>query len=75
MATIVKFGKVTDQERIDLVSYIPALEQLISSLHKSEGVIEIVKFSNGIDNQIATIDDLTANLKPLLQQIKTDINA
>jgi len=75
MATIVKFGQVTEQERTDLIAFIPALEQLISSLHKSEGVIEITKFSNGIDSQIATIDDLTANLKPLLQQIKTDINA
>jgi len=75
MATITKFGSVTDQERIDLVAFIPELEKLISSIHQTDGVIEIVKFTAGIDASIATIDDLTANLKPLLQSIKTDINA
>jgi len=75
MATIVKFGQVTDQERTDLTAFIPELEKLISSLHNAHGVIEVPKFTNGLDASITTIDNLTANLKPLLESIKTDINA
>jgi len=75
MATQEIFGKTSDQENTDLNAFIPSIQQLLSGLHNFDGILEQTAFSNKIDGAIAIIDDLTANLKPLLQQIKTDINA
>ena len=69
------FGKLTDQEVTDLAAFTGDLQKLLSGIHNFNGVLERTSFSNKLDAAIAIIDDLNTNLKPLLQQIKTDINA
>jgi len=75
MATQEVFGKLTQQETTDIDAFTSDLEKLLSGIHNFNGVLERGQFNNKLDAAIAIIDDLNTSLKPILQQIKTDINA
>ncbi len=75
MATQEIFGRATQAEIASLNAFIPSLEQLLSGIHNFDGILSQTQFSNKIDGAVAIIDDLNTSLKPLLQQIKIDINA